>query len=232
MYNKRNVMLNTAKMFQGMLFVLGVACIVFDAVGTCQGQNVRLAAEALSLIPTIKVKVKGTIMLDPGHGGSDPGAISCLGYYEKDLTLKVANRLASELKSAGWKVIMTRDTDIFVSLDSRVVMANKENPNLFISIHGDSFTEPEPSGCTIFTSKVASDKSATTAMLLSHAMPVKTNRGVKQYNYRVLYKTKCPAVLIEMGFLSNTDDAMRMKSSAWQKQLARKITQALEVSGI
>jgi len=168
-----------------------------------------------------------TIMIDPGHGGLDPGAVSCLGYHEKDLNLSIANRLANGLKLAGWQVSMTRSIDMDVSLNERVALANSTKPDLFISIHGDAWTDPAANGCTIFVAPEASDTSRTLAEALSLIMPVKTNRGVKEANYRVLTKTKCPAILIETGFVSNPDDALMLQNTDWQNKLVERIIEAL-----
>ena len=168
-----------------------------------------------------------SIMIDPGHGGADPGAVSCLGYNEKDLNLSIAKQLANQLKQAGWRVSMTRSTDTDVSLNERVALANVEKPDIFFSIHADSWTTAGPRGSTVFIAPQASDTSQATAEALILAMPAENNRGIKRANYRVLAKTKCPAVLIEMGFLSNPQDAKQLQDEAFQQNLVKRITKAL-----
>ena len=211
-WNKRIAII---KQLGSFVFLIGIACLAAVVFG-----NEAQQAQAV---------VVRSIMIDPGHGGADPGAVSCLGYYEKDLNLSVANRLATQLKSAGWVVFMTRSVDMDVSLSERVALANVDAPDLFLSIHGDSWTDPVAKGCTLFVAPKASDKSREVAKAISSAMPVQHNRGVKEANFRVLAKTRCPAVLLEMGFLSNIDDASMLKSTDWQYSLVDSLVKALEV---
>lgn len=104
---------------------------------------------------------KKIIMLDPGHGGQDPGAISRSGKYEKDLTLKMAKETKILLEKAGYKVVMTRDKDFYVTLRGRIEKAHKANADLFISIHADSAATSSAKGLSIYTiSEKASDKEA------------------------------------------------------------------------
>lgn len=106
-------------------------------------------------------KSKKVVMLDPGHGGQDPGAISKSGHYEKDLTLKMARETRKLLEKAGYKVVMTRDSDVYVTLRGRVKKAHAAKADLFISIHADSTTNRSAKGLSIYTiSETASDKEA------------------------------------------------------------------------
>ena len=104
---------------------------------------------------------KKIVMLDPGHGGQDPGAISRSGKYEKDLTLKMAKETKVLLEKAGYKVVMTRDKDVYVTLRGRIEKAHKANADLFISIHADSAASSAAKGLSVYTiSETASDKEA------------------------------------------------------------------------
>lgn len=114
-------------------------------------------------VPAAKKSVakKKIVMLDPGHGGQDPGAISRSGKYEKDLTLKMAKETKVLLEKAGYKVVMTRDKDYYVTLRGRIEKAHKANADLFISIHADSAASSAAKGLSIYTiSETASDKEA------------------------------------------------------------------------
>ena len=107
------------------------------------------------------VTKKKIVMLDPGHGGQDPGAISRSGKYEKDLTLKMAKETKVLLEKAGYKVVMTRDKDYYVTLRGRIEKAHKANADLFISIHADSAASSSAKGLSVYTiSEKASDKEA------------------------------------------------------------------------
>ena len=106
-------------------------------------------------------KSKKVIMLDAGHGGQDPGAISKAGRYEKDLTLKMAKETKKLLEDAGYKVVLSRDRDVFISLRGRVKKAHEAKVDLFVSIHADSAKNISARGLSIYTiSEKASDKEA------------------------------------------------------------------------
>jgi len=124
-------------------------------------QSVATQAPAKVEQPKKSVTKKKIIMLDPGHGGQDPGAISRSGKYEKDLTLKMAKETKVLLEKAGYKVVMTRDKDYYVTLRGRIEKAHKANADLFISIHADSAASSAAKGLSIYTiSETASDKEA------------------------------------------------------------------------
>ena len=104
---------------------------------------------------------KKVIVLDPGHGGQDPGAISISGKYEKDLTLKMAKETKKMLERAGYNVVLTRDKDVFITLRGRIQKAHAANGDLFISIHADSARNRSAQGLSVYTiSETASDKEA------------------------------------------------------------------------
>ena len=107
------------------------------------------------------VSKKKIIVLDPGHGGQDPGAISVSGKYEKDLTLKMAKETKALLEKRGYKVVLTRDKDFYIPLRGRIQKAHEANADLFISIHADSAKNKSAKGLSIYTiSETASDKEA------------------------------------------------------------------------
>lgn len=106
-------------------------------------------------------KKKKIVVLDPGHGGQDPGAISRTGRYEKDLVLMMAKETKTLLEKAGYKVVLTRSTDVFIPLRGRIKKAHEANGDLFISIHADSAKNSSAKGLSIYTiSEKASDKEA------------------------------------------------------------------------
>ncbi|MBO7483574.1 MAG: N-acetylmuramoyl-L-alanine amidase [Alphaproteobacteria bacterium] len=113
-------------------------------------------------IPSKKsIPTKKIIVLDPGHGGQDPGAISISGKYEKDLTLKMAKETKVLLEKQGYKVVLTRDKDFYIPLRGRIKKAHEANADLFISIHADSAKNKTAQGLSIYTiSETASDKEA------------------------------------------------------------------------
>ena len=119
------------------------------------------AVSATSKTPAPVAKKQKIVVLDPGHGGQDPGAISRTGRYEKDLVLTMAKETKDVLEKAGYKVVLTRNKDIFIPLRGRIKKAHEANGDLFISIHADSSKNTAAKGLSIYTiSEKASDKEA------------------------------------------------------------------------
>lgn len=123
--------------------------------------EIRPAANPSVGLTPIKKKTKKIIVLDPGHGGKDPGAISRSGKYEKHLTLAMAKEAKPLLEAAGYKVVLTRSTDIAIALRRRIEIAHEADGDLFISIHADSAKSTSARGLSVYTiSEKASDKEA------------------------------------------------------------------------
>jgi N-acetylmuramoyl-L-alanine amidase len=173
---------------------------------------------------------EGLIMIDPGHGGKDPGAISVLGFYEKDITLSVATRLASQLNRMGYRTLLTRDTDEFVELEDRCALANRFNPDLFVSLHADSCETSSVTGYTAYVAPSASwrAREAANAFVDTLAQTGIDSRGVKTAKFKVLMDTTCPAVLIEMGYLSNEWEAKRLRNINIQQRMAKAIANGIQ----
>ncbi len=168
---------------------------------------------------------KGVIVIDAGHGGRDPGAIAVDGRYEKHITLSVARKVAARLKRQGHRVTMTRQDDRYPELEARAALANRLSADLFVSIHADSADSPSAQGFTLYIARTASKKSQQAARAIERAMATtgQDNRGVRRNDYRVLVKTTGPAVLIELGYLSNRREAARLQTDAFQNRLAAAI---------
>lgn len=182
-----------------------------------------------------------TIVVDPGHGGPDPGAKGPAGSLEKNNTLPVGLDLAALLRSAGAQVILTRSTDISPAegaysersdLEARTKIANDLNADLFISIHNDSFSNPEASGTTSYYSSQnpVAAQSRTLAENIQNEL-VKSiglpDRGVKDAAFYVIKNTKMPAVLVELGFLSNPTEESLLGSPEFQAKAAQGIYQGV-----
>ena len=165
------------------------------------------------------------VMLDPGHGGRDPGTRSARGYQEKAHNLAVAERVGAILARQGVQVVWTRRDDRFVELDARVRQANYVNPTLFVSIHADHARDHSVQGFTLYVARGASKKTWAAAHSLRRAMSQMSvkSRGIRKANFRVLKYTRCPAVLIEAGYMSNPYEAVRLASAQGQKALAESI---------
>ena len=165
-----------------------------------------------------------TIVLDPGHGGSDQGTSSSTPSksLEKNYTLKTAKELKKLLNKEGAHVKMTRSNDKYVSLDDRNIKGDA-----FISIHNDALDSSNANGVTVYWFK---DKQESLAQTLNSAIQKKallTNRGSRQQNYQVLRQTDIPAVLLELGYISNPTD-----ESMINDQLHRQVVEQAIVDGL
>ena len=154
-----------------------------------------------------------TVVIDAGHGGKDKGAFRS-GIRESHLTLATAQRLEKLLKRKGLRTVMTRRSDVFVSLGSRVAIANRYRSAVFVSIHFNACLDTRYRGVETFYGGAASLKLAK-AIQTRMAGRLKTrNRGVKTRNFKVLRLTRCPAVLVECGFLSNAAERSRCRRAS------------------
>ncbi|MCH5173684.1 MAG: N-acetylmuramoyl-L-alanine amidase [Bacteroidales bacterium] len=220
-----------------------------------------------------------TVVIDPGHGGHDPGAVSQDGKtYEKTLTLDIAKRLGEKIRSGcpGVKVILTRETDKYVELGTRADIANKAGADLFISIHINSIAKSGPNGYSVYVLGKSQNKNKdlfaynmnvckreNSVILLeddyttkyqgfdpsdpesfiflqltqnSHLEqslnfaqtvagklrggPIQADRGVWQDSFLVLWRTAMPAVLVELGFISNATDLKALRSQENRDKIA------------
>ncbi len=175
----------------------------------------------------------GTVVLDAGHGGRDPGAIGSSGDCEKYVALAVTQLLAEELRANGVRVELTRDRDVFVTLDGRVVFANRTDPSLFVSIHADSSPRRAARGFTVFVPRRSprNSRSHRAGRRIAAEMLGTTShtRGVRVHekNLRVLEQTTCSAVLIELGFLSCPQEAVLLNQQSYQERLATAISKGI-----
>ncbi|PTL37466.1 SH3 domain-containing protein [Alkalicoccus saliphilus] len=164
-----------------------------------------------------------TIVIDPGHGGSDPGAVAN-GLHEKEIVLDVSLRLETKLKAAGANVVMTRRSDWYPTLGDRVRTANGSGGDIFISVHANAAGATSASGTeTFFNTAYWSGSSRSLADSLQKEMVDKLNtrdRGVKQANFYVIRNTTIPSVLVELGFMTNYAEAQRMKTNSFRNAAA------------
>lgn len=170
---------------------------------------------------------EATIVIDAGHGGKDSGALA-QQFYEKDVTLKTAETLASRLRSAGANVIMTRDSDEFIELQDRAYISNSNNADLFISLHYDSTeTRNEISGTTTY---YYHENAKALAGLIDQSLGQYgslPNNGVRKGDYFVLRENYQPAVLLELGYLNNDTDQQVVNTDSYRSQVVEGIYQAL-----
>jgi N-acetylmuramoyl-L-alanine amidase len=173
---------------------------------------------------------EATIMLDPGHGGSDSGAIANDGKsYEKTYTLATAKLVAAQLRAAGAKVIMTRTSDSFVDLSPRAKLSNADGVDAYISFHFDSSPSPnQASGFTAYYYSTSKDirLAKTLSASLGNVLPL-TNKGVEFGNFQVLRDNTQPSILLELGYINNDKDFSDIRSTAYQQKIANGVTQGL-----
>ncbi len=177
-------------------------------------------------ITTKKETTKGKVVIDPGHGGSDYGAIR-EGINEKDITLDVSQRVASILKSKGYKVALTRADDTYVSLQDRVDFAEKETPEIFVSIHVNSAVATEPMG---IETHYYHDYSNNLAKVIHNHMMKEIDskdRGLFKSKFYVINHTTMPAVLVEMGFLSNEQERAELITEKRKQKTAKAIAEGI-----
>jgi len=190
------------------------------------------------IVFTSGVKNK-VIVIDPGHGGTDPGAIGLNKAQEKDVTLAVALKVRALLLNEGATVVMTRseDRDVFGpdasavdELKARTTVANTRKTDIFVSIHADSSTSRSAGGTSAFYyQKTRYD--ALLAKSLEAKMIAQGNlyeRGVFPANFYVVKRTTMPATLVEMAFISNPDEEKLLVNSDFQQKIARGIVDGIE----
>jgi N-acetylmuramoyl-L-alanine amidase len=161
-----------------------------------------------------------TIVLDPGHGGNDGGTVGTRKTVEKDLTLQTAETLAHHLRSAGADVVLTRESDTYVDLRKRVAASHQVGADAFISLHYDATDDSSVSG---FTAYYLHNYQEPLAEAINSGLAGKIelrNRGAQSGNYLVLRENQQPAVLVELGYLSNYNDERIVTANKFQEQAA------------
>ncbi|MCT7950410.1 N-acetylmuramoyl-L-alanine amidase [Ancylothrix sp. C2] len=169
-----------------------------------------------------------SVVVDPGHGGGDPGAVGIGGIRETDIVLDISYQVAQMLEQNGIQAILTRTDDREIELQPRVQLAERINATLFVSIHANaiSMSRPDVNGIETFyySSGIGLARSIQSNLLAATGA---NNRGVKQANFYVLRKTTMPAVLVEVGFVTGAQDAARMADPAYRRLLAEGITRGI-----
>src|SRR5437588_12507480 len=164
-----------------------------------------------------------TVVIDAGHGGHDRGGIPGQRIAEKDMTLDVAQRLRNVLSTSGYRVVMTRDSDVFVPLPTRVAIANSYRNAIFVCIHFNATQRRGAGGIeTYFYSRDSLPLASAIHSYVVGGAP-SSNRGVRRRGYYVLRKTNIPAVLVECGFLTNPTEAAYAQTASYRQKLAEEI---------
>jgi N-acetylmuramoyl-L-alanine amidase len=164
-----------------------------------------------------------TVVIDAGHGGYDRGGIPGQRVAEKEVTLDVAQRLRKELAASGYRVVMTRDSDVFVPLGTRVAIANSYPNAIFVSVHFNSAKRSGASGIETYFYDRESLPLASAIHYYVAGGAASSNRNVRRRGYYVLRKNRNPAVLVECGFLTNPTEAALAQSTSYRQKLAEEI---------
>jgi len=172
-----------------------------------------------------------TVVIDAGHGGYDRGGIPGQRASEKDMTLDVARRLKSILAASGYRVVMTRDSDVFVPLGTRTAIANSNRNAIFVSVHFNSATRRSASGIeTYFYNRESLSLASAIHHYVAGGAPSE-NRGVRRRGYFVLRRTNMPSVLVECGFLTNPTEAGYVQNASYRQKLAEEIAAGVRSRG-
>lgn len=185
---------------------------------------------------------KATIVIDPGHGGFDPGKVGVNQTLEKDVNLSISEKLNQKLAANGYTVYMTRVSDEALcrgdesskkraDMQNRVALIEKKKPDLVVSIHQNSFSA-STKGAQVFYHK-SSEKGKRLAGILQQSIKEgadKENHRVEKANdsYYMLRKVSCPIVIVECGFLSNPEEERLLNDEKYQKKMVNAIAQGIE----
>ena len=168
-----------------------------------------------------------TIVVDAGHGGHDRGGVPYQRIGEKGMTLDVSQRLKRVLEARGYRVIMTRNSDVFIPLGTRVAIANSHRGSTFVSVHFNSSRRAGANG--VETYYYRSDSAALAASIHRNVVagaPTE-NRGIRRRGFYVLRRTRVPSVLVECGFLTNPEEGRLAQSPAYRQGLAERIARGI-----
>jgi len=207
--------MGTLKQVSIVFFVIGILPFYI-----CSGQEIQ--------------QRKKVIIIDPGHGGTDSGAIGINGVKEKAMVLEISLEILKwnkEILNSKYDIYLTRYSDSLISLSQRTKLAVVLQPDLFISMHGNNAKNPKAKGIEVFVYNNIETKSnygkqsiemANLIIKQFHEKLGYRSRGLKRANFQVLRQTynTCPAVLIELGFLSNKDEADYLKKKVNKKAMA------------
>jgi len=168
------------------------------------------------------------VVLDPGHGGSDPGAVGIGGIQEKQIVLAITQQVAAYLEQQGVQTILTRTDDSDVELEPRVQIAEQSNASLFVSIHANSISMDRPEVNGVETYYFSSGEQMAQVIQDSLVQGTGMNdKGIHSARFYVLRRTTMPAVLIETGFVTGSEDAANLADAGFRSRMARAIAQGI-----
>lgn len=182
-------------------------------------------------LPQSQVRVRDgrvVVVVDPGHGGGDPGAVGIGGLQEADVVLDISQQVAKLLEAQGVQAILTRTDDREIDLEPRVNLADSISADVFVSIHANSISlsRPDVNGIETYYYDTGSALASSIHNSLVNATGM-NDRGVRQARFYVLTHTSMPAVLVEVGFVTGREDAAKLNNSSFRSQIATGIAQGI-----
>jgi N-acetylmuramoyl-L-alanine amidase len=186
------------------------------------------AVLALLATPARAQQQRGTVVIDAGHGGHDRGGVPGQRVSEKMMALDVAQRLRAYLQSNGYRVVMTRNSDVFIPLGTRTAIANSYRGAKFVSVHFNSARRSGASGIETYYFRGDAAGLATNIHRNVVAVAPTENRGIRRRGYYVLRRTAIPGVLCELGFLTNPYEARYALNPAYRQKLAEAIGRGVQ----
>ncbi|MBQ7776394.1 MAG: N-acetylmuramoyl-L-alanine amidase [Lachnospiraceae bacterium] len=218
----------------GMLFLMGCGCRYLYEKLT-QVKSVEKYQAQMEQVLSLNVKNEeaekiGTIVLDAGHGGADVGTSSG-EILEKDINLDVVMRMKAFLEQKNIEVLLTRSDDDTLSLSERTEIANQSKADLYVSIHCNYFEENSSiKGLECYYYEESEEGKRIAENIINSVQQNKeiVVRNAKEENFYVLKQTRIPAVLVELGYLSNPTECKKMTSEGYQETLAMELANALE----
>ena len=188
---------------------------------------IAMIASFSALAPFARAQSRSTIVIDAGHSGFDRGGVPGQRISEKDKTLDVAQRLRNILRADGYRVIMTRDSDVFIPLPTRVAIANSYRNASFVSIHFNCASRIGANG--IETYYYRGDSAALASSIHRNVVSGASseNRGIRRRGFYVLRRTAIPSVLVECGFLTNPTEGRLAQTGDYRQRLAEQIARGI-----
>ena len=215
--------------------LIAAAAYALPAPSSLSAREKRAVAPRATPAPVVRTRAvvpegnrpSTTVVIDAGHGGFDRGGIPHQRVPESMMNLDVAQRLKAVLTAYGYRVVMTRDSDVFIPLGTRVAIANSYPDAIFVCIHFNAAPRGAASGIeTYFYSSQSLPLASAIHYYVAGGAPTR-NRGVRRRGFYVLRRTTIPSVLVECGFLTNATEAQYAQSAAYQQKLAEEIARGV-----
>ncbi|MEB3256893.1 MAG: N-acetylmuramoyl-L-alanine amidase [Cyanobacteriota bacterium] len=191
--------------------------------GSWQPRLPQASGAAVSRLPDVP-RGRYTVVIDPGHGGPDPGAVGINGLRETDVVLDVGLQVAQLLQAKGVRVLLTRTSEVDVDLPPRVALANNSGADVFLSLHANALSMARPDVNGVETFYFESSRSRALAQSVQEQImaisPGTPDRGARPGRFFVIRRTVMPAALAEMGFVTGSLDAPRLADPAFRRRMA------------